>query len=210
MPGLRDFLEQSVIPRRAIRGVQDAVDDPTGDYSDDPMMARLRGFGAGALEGAADAFTSPLGLATGALGGAGLTAALRGLKAAPTAVKSLVDVVPDVVHSAPIRQVMPSADDVTALLGDLRRNLAKVPNAGTTPPRGPNAAALQSMPAEFVGRGQEKLWNAARTPAPRPQDPHVAEMFQRGVSQGPAPSGSLNGFEEPAAILARLRGSRPR
>ena len=48
-------------------------------------------------------------------------------KAATPAVKGLAGVTPDLVERTPVKQIIPSMDDVGALLGDMKRNMARVP-----------------------------------------------------------------------------------
>lgn len=63
----------------------------------------------------------------------------------------------DLIEEGPIvRQVAPAADDVDALLGDMRRNLAKIPQRAPAPiPRPP-------IP-EFAAVGEEGAVNAGRS-----------------------------------------------
>lgn len=99
MPHPLDFLSGLVtpmVPKRAIQPVQDWIDSPTGDYG--PVEARLRGFGAGALEGLRG-FTTPVDVAAAALPigliGRGMRNLGRGAQNAPEAIQGLQRAIPD-------------------------------------------------------------------------------------------------------------------
>lgn len=146
-----------------------ALRDIAGNVGQHPLET-LGGFASGALEGMRG-FTSPMDLvlaaAPGALAGRGAGMVAEGaLEAAPRLAKMGRQAF-DVVEDLPIRQVMPSMDDVAALGGDLKRNLAKIPNAtGQMRRPGNPLAGLQSarpeLPPEFVPRGGEAAFNATR------------------------------------------------
>jgi len=79
MPGPLDYLKSAynfattpLVPKSAIEPAQEALDAPSLDRS--PMEARLRGFGAGALEGLRG-FTSPLAIGSMVMGAPELGAA---------------------------------------------------------------------------------------------------------------------------------------
>lgn len=154
MPGPFDMLKKAgawainpLIDAETIAPAQDMIDSPSLDRS--PMEARMRGFGAGALEGLRG-FTSPLSLASmaapalGAFRGAGRVAS----KAAPTL---------DVVEPSVVKQVAPAIDDVDALIGDMQRNLARVPNKRPAP-----METLGERAAEFTPRGGEGMYNTGK------------------------------------------------
>ncbi len=89
MPGPLDYLKKAgqfvnepLVPKSAIEPMQEALDAPSLERS--PMEARLRGFGAGALEGLRG-LTSPLSIGTMFMGMPELGAAkgvARGMQAA--------------------------------------------------------------------------------------------------------------------------------
>ena len=134
----------------------DAIDSPSLERS--PGMARLQGFGAGALQGLAG-LTSPLELA----GMATLPGAFRAAKAARAAKNAFGTVTRpssapfDLVDNAPTPQVNPSMGDADSLIGDLQRNLAKVPSKRPAP-----MDTLGESAAEFTPIGGEGLYNAGQ------------------------------------------------
>jgi hypothetical protein len=183
MPNWTDMLNtatRSMVPRSAIRGLQealapgsseesvgglldipDALRDIAGNITEHPLDM-LGGFASGAMEGMRGE-VNPLNVAGLAM--PGLLGAMRGASVADDLARPAIQYgrqAFDTVERIPPRQVMPSADDVSALTGDLQRNLAKVPSAtgqirrpGFQQPRNP-------MPAEFVPRGGETAFNAGR------------------------------------------------
>lgn len=174
MPGFFDPL----LPQSAIQPAQEALDKRRLNQS--PLEAQIRGFGAGALEGLRG-LTSPaqlLGLAGMAVPGGAMARfapkALQGLSraAGPTM---------DLIESSPVAQVAPSMDDVASLIGQMKANMAKIPQAGTM-------AGRSSMGAEFVPRGSEAAYNASRAasqlPTVTPKYPGVAdEMVTKYISR---------------------------
>ena len=129
----------------------DAIDSPSAERS--PGMARLQGFGAGALQGLAG-LSTPLniagmvaGPAMGAMKGMGRMGSMM-QKAAPTL---------DLVDTPMPKQINPSAIDVDSLIGDLQRNLAKVPSKRPAP----MDTLGESLP-EFTPVGGEGLYNAGQ------------------------------------------------
>lgn len=101
MPGPLDYLKKAysfattpLVSKEAIEPAQEALDAPALDRS--PMEARLRGFGAGALEGLRG-FTSPLSIAALAGGIPELGAA----KAAPGIVRGAEAMAPAAEFVAP-------------------------------------------------------------------------------------------------------------
>lgn len=127
-----------------------AIDAPSLDRS--PMEASLRGFAAGAMKGFGD-MSSPASIA-GLIGGGG--GAMGGLRALGRAGKVAGPTL-DIIDTPAIQQVAPAADDVTSLIGDMQRNLAKIPRRGA--PQGP--ASVTPSP-EFVPQGGEAAFNAVR------------------------------------------------
>src|SRR5262245_61087962 len=126
---------ESLIPRSAIRGLQnamapgsdqenpmglgslpDALGDIAGNVLDHPMET-LGGFASGALEAGRQQF-SPVGIA-GMLAGPVLGGLAKAAPLADDAVR-MVDGGFDLVNSLPIEQISPSMDDVGALAGDLQ------------------------------------------------------------------------------------------
>ena len=147
---------------------------------DSPGWAMAKGFGSGALEGLRQQ-TSPLNLGAAALSAVPMGAALRGLRGASQIGRGLAQVTPDLVEAAPMaRQVMPAAEDVNALLGQMRYNMAKLPRPSAPP------AVPPRMPAEFVPRGGEAAWNAPRPmPTPPPSPPGTLGWVERNIWNRP-------------------------
>lgn len=159
-----NWLTTPLIPQTSWRGFQNRLDPaPTSETDVHPV----RSFAVGALDALRD-LSSPVGLGSLALGGGG-GMALRGLsRAAPRAAQALSSLTPDLVEAPSIRQVMPQMDEVNALIGDMRRNLARVPPRAT--PHAPAAPrprpALETLGEQnpfFTPRGGEWLYNAGRS-----------------------------------------------
>jgi hypothetical protein len=96
MPSIFEYATQPLIPKDAIRGVQDRIDPRSLTQS--PAAARVRGFGAGALEGLRGLLT-PANLALAAVpmlaAGRGVPAAMQGLaEVAPTMGRTTTRVLP--------------------------------------------------------------------------------------------------------------------
>ena len=127
-------------------GAADAIDSPSVERS--PMEARVRGFGAGALQGLAG-MSTPLNIGMAAMPAMG--AMMRGGQAAKRLAPAL-----DLIDTPTPKQVMPGADDVNALIGDLRRNLAKVPS------RRPPMETLGEVNPQFTPVGGEGIYNAGQ------------------------------------------------
>lgn len=92
MAGIWETLNRPLVPEEPVRQLQAAIDTPTLERS--PWEARLRGFGAGALEGLRGQ-TSPIslaGLAGLAVPGLGLG---RAAQAAPRAIRGLAGAIPE-------------------------------------------------------------------------------------------------------------------
>lgn len=150
-----------------------------------------RGFLSGAIEGAgnvASDMTSPLSLASGALG-----TVARGAKSiynTGKTVSKLAQPTMDLIEEAPaVKQIMPGMDDVNSILGDLARNLAKVPQGGKAANYGTNPAIL---PADMVGVGSEAVYNNSRTiPSAARSLEDVAYSILRDPLRKPS-SGNLN------------------
>ena len=161
-----------LVDEESIAPYQDALDAPALERS--PIEARLRGFGAGAMEGLRG-MTSPLELAGIAAGGAG--GVLKGLGRTGGAVSKASKMAPtlDVVEPRAVNQVAPAMDDVESLIGDLKRNLARVPNR-----RPPQETRGESV-AEFTPRGGEGMFNMGREAVSKPpMDAYEMLMKQFG------------------------------
>ncbi len=143
------------LPSRLAKKASDAISPA------DKEGSIARGFLSGATEGAgklASDMTSPLSLAMTALGAGGA----RALGSAGKSIYKAAGPTMDLIEEAPaIKQVMPAMDDVNSLIGDLARNLAKVPSAGSRA-TGINPAIL---PPELVeaSRGGQAVYNNARS-----------------------------------------------
>ena len=120
-------LTQSVVPQAVTRRAQNAIDDPTAEY--DPWEARLRGFTAGALGGAADEL-SPLGIGSMAMG-AGAASQLG--RVAPK-LGRVINPGLDLIDDIPVRQVQPSMSMVDDALFELKNNLSRLPRGRRSGP----------------------------------------------------------------------------
>lgn len=161
---------EPLLPQSAIQPTVDSLTEPHLDQS--PWMARLKGFGAGALEGLRGQ-TSPLniaGLATMGMGGGQAGNAVRGAKALPEAIQGLSSITPDLVEAGQgVRQVLPTMGDTEALIGGMRHSLAKIPNSIRQGVQG--ALPEVNLPAEMIGQGGEGAYNAARAVPPQAMNP---------------------------------------
>lgn len=143
-----------LVKPQMVQPAQDAIDSPSLDRS--PGMARLQGFGAGALGGLAG-MTSPMDIAGMAAGPA--LGALKNLGRGAQAASRMAPTL-DVVEPNVVRQVAPALDDVDSLIGDMRRNLARVPNSRA---QAPHMETLGERAAEFTPVGGEGMYNAGRS-----------------------------------------------
>jgi hypothetical protein len=164
-------------PTRAGVAVANKVDAPrAGSSSFNPnslfgkventaniMNAMGRGAIGGMAEGVgnvASDFTSPISI-IGALLGAGAAKQAAG---AASKVSRIAGPTIDVVDSIPVKQVAGTADDVASLVGDMQRNLARVPTSKSiTPSIMPKPSPM--MPAEMIPQGGEAAYNASRSMA---------------------------------------------
>src|SRR5213593_3770817 len=125
-----NWLTNPLVPQSAIQSTQESLEQPQLDQS--PWMARLKGFGSGALEGLRRQ-TSPLNLAGIAGTALGAGPLLRGGSALAEGAGALSEITPDLVEAGQgIKQVMPTMADTEALTGLLKYGLAKVPQAART------------------------------------------------------------------------------
>ena len=165
------FATTPIVPKSAIQPAQDMLDSPSLERS--PMEARMRGFGAGALEGLRG-MTTPLDVA-GLVGGGAMGMMGRGAKAMGKVINPGLDL----IESVPVRQIAPAIDDVNSLIGDMQRNLARVPN------RRPTMETLGERAAEFTPTGGEGLYNVGKTQPSLPSgDAFEGLLNQLGGRQG--------------------------
>lgn len=138
MPGPIDFLNQSLIPKQYVQKAQAALDTPSLERS--PWEARLRGFGAGALEGLAEQIT-PLniaGLAMAGMPGANprvlgaLKYGLEGVglgrasKAASGAIQGASRAIPQLERYAPVAETLgETLPEFTAVGGEALYNAGR-------------------------------------------------------------------------------------
>ena len=81
----------------------------------------------------------------------------------------------ELLEDAPmVNQIAPGMDDVNSLIGDMRRNMARMPRR-TQPP----IETLGESAAEFTPRGGEGMYNAGRQAS---QAPQVGGMAQGQMS----------------------------
>lgn len=182
------------LPSRGAKRLSDAVSPM------DQEGSPLRGFISGATESAgrmADDMTSPLSLALMAAG-----PLMRGLSSGSKAIGPSMEL----LQEAPaIKQMAPKVDDVDALIGDMYRNLAKVPNAGQ---RTMNSGISPSMlPPEMVQRGSESIYNTARAGDMMKGASSVENMAKGGNYGNPRiPMGGDINLAEMMAKVAKARG----
>ncbi len=119
------------------------------------MNAQIRGGLAGAAQGVRESF-NPLSIGTSMLPFIG--GAARGMMGAGRAAKAAGPTL-DLVEPSVVKQVAPAMDDVDSLIGDMQRNLAKVPNRAQP---APHMETLGESAAEFTPMGGEGLYNAGR------------------------------------------------
>lgn len=161
-------------PTRAGLAVANKVDAPrAGSSSFNPNSmfgkvenmanignATMRGAIAGGAEGVGNVlsdFTSPISILGALFGGSGVKNAVG----AASKVSKIARPTMDIVDHMPVKQIAGSADDVASLIGDMQRNLAKIPK------KAPSIAAPSAgvMPAEMIAPGAEAAYNATRSMA---------------------------------------------
>lgn len=188
-------LNTPLVPQKAIQPVQDYLEKPQLDQS--PLKAGLKGFASGALEGLRG-FTSPLGLANLGIMASPWGGAARMAEALPEAVQGLSRAIPEVVEAGEgIRQVMPTAQDASDLIGALKYRLAKVPTSAAK--QGENTIAAMSKvgpqpgaPTGIVPLGpsqvemQERLYQQA--------NPAFQKLQQSGAFGGDRSVGGIGGI----------------
>ena len=152
-------------PSRFAGNLANRIDPPTGEGG------FMRGLLAGGVEGIGDLVsdsTSPIGLAAMAV--PGLSGMMKGARSMRKAAPTL-----DLIEPSPVKQINPSMDDVGSLIGDMKRQLARIPARKSSVTQGIDPAKL---PMEMVPRGGEAAYNAARMPvAPRNIDDILYEMM---------------------------------
>jgi len=140
-----------------------------GNYEDfaNKFNAQVRGGIAGGMEGVGNYvsdMTSPIGLAGMLAGGAGSLIGKLG-RGASGAARALGPTM-DLIENPGVRQVAGSMDDVNSVIGDMSRNLARIPSAGSRV--APAGIAPSMLPAELVEatKGAQSSYNAGRGIAP--------------------------------------------
>lgn len=159
MPGIFDPL----LPQSAIDPLQKRLERRSIDQS--PLEAQILGFGSGALEGLRG-LTSPISLAGMLPGGAVAKLA----SAAPKAARMMGPTM-DLLDATPVRQMMPAMDDVNALIGSMKYNLAKVPSAGM------RQRVRANLPTEF----QQPLPSGPVQGLKQAVDPMMDEAYQKYI-----------------------------
>ncbi len=115
-------------PSRVANTVADKIDAPSLNRS--PLQAMIQGGLAGMTQGAGNVMsdmTSPaniIGMAAGPMG-----KVMSGMGKAAPAIAKVAKPAMDIVENIPKRQIMPAMGDVEALLGDMARNMAKIPKS---------------------------------------------------------------------------------
>lgn len=162
----RDKAEQIDQPRQPSSTFK--PDSYLGKYEDlgNWIGATARGGIAGGVEGLGDlasGMTSPLSIAASLIGApwaSRLANAGKGAVAGASGLSKAIGPTMDLIENPGVRQVAGSMDDVGSLIGDMSRNLARVPKAGTrvVPP----GIAPSMLPSELASVGSESLYNAGR------------------------------------------------
>lgn len=173
-----------LIPAAPVKRLQDAIDTPTLERS--PWEARVRGFGAGALDGLRN-LSSPANLVSigsllvpGMGEGVGLA---KGAKAVSGAAQGLSDGLPSIQAVSEgvngLRQAMPTAREVTGLLGQMGSNLKNVP---TSAMKALKMGTPSSADPHFVPMGGEGAYNASRAGLmpKNPQEMAYEQILSRG------------------------------
>lgn len=200
------------------RKAADAIDAPRdpgenrfGRYGDfaNKLQAMARGGIAGATEGVGNLLsdaTSPLSIISNLAGAGGMNKLLQGANSMSRGVGPTIDI----LESLPVKQVAGSMDDVDSVLGDMARNLAKIPNRGGGMPSAPPGISPSMMPAEMVGRGGESIYNANRAGKMAQYGNELDDIAQSGSQVAGKMRMSLGGnnlnIPEMMAKLAAARG----
>jgi len=166
-----EYLLDPMISEETIAPAQDYIDSPSLDRS--PWQARVAGFGAGALEGLRQQITPAQALLSAIPGGAALRGLGRGAKVATQGLRKAAPTL-DLIEDIPTQQIAPSMDDVGALIGDMNRNLARIPPK--KPLMGPSIGEL--LP-EATPVGGEYMYNLGR------QAPQIGREFNPLEALGP-------------------------
>lgn len=217
---------EPLVPEEPVRRLGEQMTTPHLDES--PTWAKLKGFGAGALEGLRQQ-TSPVNIVSNlatmipaaSMISRGVKAARGGaaLLEAPQAAHAVAPTM-DLLGELPqARQVLPSGGDVDALTGALKYSLAKVPNAKNLSDavQGLQEAAPQALhhAPEFAPVGGEASFNAGRDAAQPFLDP-IEQAYQRirGTMGTPAKHSSqaIQDISHPGAqqMIEKLHGeARP-
>lgn len=219
MPNWMDYLTEPLVPEAPVRRLQEQIDAPTLERS--PWEARLRGFGAGALEGLRG-LTSPLSLAS-------MLPVGRAASMAPRAIQALSKTIPgvpprlmaaerafDVVDDLPISQVLPNMGAGDDMVGALRYGLAKAPHGR------PVLKTFDDLDSQILtSRFQDAMTPNLPTVPTYPTFPSSPPTYMRPFG-GPKPgtwpaadmtrsAGTTGHWEEGLgglADLANLRGTR--
>jgi hypothetical protein len=197
MPNLSDLWSasnQSLIPQSAVTSAQNAITTPRLDES--PTWAKIKGFGAGALQGLRDQIT-PLGIAAlvaGTGAGAGmraLTGGAEGLEAGVGAARAAAPTMELLGEAPAVQQTMPTGSAVDSLTNIMRNNLMKVPSAkGVDASQaiqglrgaagqgmlGPESGGLQDMMNPRNQAMMEKMYQESR--------PVAQDLIRKGAFSG--------------------------
>jgi len=217
MPSIYDRATQPLTdaPSRLAKKASPSIDAPRmGSQMFDPNSflggvenfgnradATMRGFGAGALEGAGDylsGMTSPLSLATMVAG-----PAMSAIGKFGNAARGLGPSIQMLEEAPAIRQAMPSVDDVGSLIGDMQRNLARIPNA-----RG--VAPSANLPAEMIPRGLEASYNSPRLATAAQSVNSLDDVAQAGSMAANKMRMPIGGNIDVAGLMQQLNRARGR
>lgn len=150
-----------------------------------PTSAMLKGFGAGALQGLRS-LSTPLSIA-------GMVAPGVGDAIAPAeAAGSLMQVAGptmDLVEPASVAQSLPSMGDTDALIGQMKYNLAKIPNSASAAVQGLNSAAGAGEAMGTSAAGANDLMNPGALGRMddmyQQANPVFKQLQQQGLFSGP-------------------------
>lgn len=180
---LQTLLQRAVtplVPEGVIEPTVNTLTEPRLTQS--PMTARIKGFGAGILEGLRDQ-TSPINL----LSAMTIPASARVVAKNLMRVKQVAQAVPSLIQtsSRAMKQVMPEADDVTKLAHQLRQRLTQVPTSRKLAP---------TLPGEFTHTGNVK------------PNPDLAKIAYEGSKDAVGASPTRRILEEQKYLMSKKLG----
>ncbi len=185
-----DWATTPLVPEAPVRAMQERMTTPTLDQS--PLGARLRGFGAGALEGLRS-LTSPAQLASlaamvpgvgglGAVGkGAEAAAGLREAMLTPEQTAAVTTAAKDILNPGTARMMEMMHREASPTFKALEQAGTFAGDrtiGGLTRALAPRAETLGETTAEFTPQGGEGIYNIARPTGKQPIDPKDAAYLR--------------------------------